>query len=303
MTPKNPDTRLLLVEDDPISRGQIHVFLRSAGYQLVDAADCAAARRALASGAAYDAILLDRGLPDGDGLSLVADIRAVPALRDVPVILQTARADAASIRQGIEAGVFFYLTKPLDRKLLQTVVRTAVSALHEQRAQRQGASAPPDHALALLAQGRFELRSLDEARQLARAVAPRCPEPEAALTALQELLVNAIEHGNLGISYVEKSQLLQDNVWEAEIERRLADPVLGARRVTLELQQSADEVRVTITDQGAGFDWRPFLDLSTERMFDAHGRGIAMAAMSGSAELRYSGRGNVVSVRWQRVGP
>ena len=45
----------------------------------------------------------------------------------IPVIMHTAMSDATSIREGIEAGVFYYLTKPVDSKLLLSVVGTAVS--------------------------------------------------------------------------------------------------------------------------------------------------------------------------------
>ena len=290
--------QLLLVEDDPISRGQVHVFLRGEGYELTDAGDCAAARRAIAGGASFDAILLDRQLPDGDGLALVREIRAAPAVRDVPVIVQTARSDTASIRDGVAAGAYFYLTKPLDRDLLHTVVRAAVDGLRELRALRQGAVGPPGRALALLRSGTFCFRTIDEATQLARAIAPLCPAPEGAVLLLQELLVNAVEHGNLGIGYESKSQLLLANGWHEEIERRLADPVLGARQARVELQHTDAEVVVTIVDQGAGFDWRPYLELSPERAFDAHGRGIVMARMSGADELVFQGAGNVVTARW-----
>jgi anti-sigma regulatory factor (Ser/Thr protein kinase) len=55
-----------------------------------------------------------------------------------------------------------------------------------------------------------------------------------------------------------------------------------------------DEIRITITDEGEGFDWQSYLTLSPERAMDNHGRGIAMAGLLSFSRLEYRGRGNEV---------
>ncbi|MBP0652166.1 hypothetical protein J8J40_34405, partial [Mycobacterium tuberculosis] len=74
-----------------------------------------------------------------------------------------------------------------------------------------------------------------------------------------ELLTNAIEHGSLGIGFSEKAELLRSGGYEEEIRRRLADPALSARRVTVAFRRRKDSLRLTVTDQGAGFDHVAFL--------------------------------------------
>ena len=53
---------------------------------------------------------------------------------------------------------------------------------------------------------------------------------------------------------------------------------------------------ISIVDQGAGFDWRPYLDFAPERAFDAHGRGISVARLHSFDLLEYRGVGNQVVV-------
>jgi hypothetical protein len=108
------------------------------------------------------------------------------------------------------------------------------------------------------------------------------------------LLVNAVEHGNLAISYAEKSEMRRNDTWDAEVEQRLADPVLGARRARIAFRRADDALSFTIRDEGAGFDWRNYLEFSPERAFDPNGRGIAMARQACFSSLDYLESGNVV---------
>jgi hypothetical protein len=107
-------------------------------------------------------------------------------------------------------------------------------------------------------------------------------------------MVNAVEHGNLGISYREKSLLKWDGDWEGEIRKRLVQPEFCERRASVRVERTAAAISFRIADQGRGFDWRKFLDFDPERVFDPNGRGIAMARMTSFSRLQYEGCGNVV---------
>lgn len=101
--------RLLVIEDEPRIAEILKSSLRQAGF-IVDAVHlCAEAREALAL-TAYDAAILDLGLPDGDGLKLLAEVRA--ARNRVPILILTAR-DAVEDRVcGLDTGADDYLIKP-----------------------------------------------------------------------------------------------------------------------------------------------------------------------------------------------
>jgi phosphoserine phosphatase RsbU/P len=139
-----------------------------------------------------------------------------------------------------------------------------------------------------------QIRTLQEAKALAAALAAEHPDPDRVVIGLTELLVNAVEHGNLGITYEEKAELLERGDLQAEIERRLALPALASRRVTVTLRHEPDQLVTTIEDEGDGFDWRPYLDVDPERSLNLNGNGIAIARGMSFDDLTYHGRGNRV---------
>jgi anti-sigma regulatory factor (Ser/Thr protein kinase) len=121
-----------------------------------------------------------------------------------------------------------------------------------------------------------------------------CPDAQNVVLGLSELMLNAIEHGNLSITYQEKTDLIEAEALHAEIAHRLALPAYAERFATLVYERLDGKIQLLITDQGNGFDWRKFLDIDPARAFDSHGRGIAMARMLSFSELEYRGRGNEV---------
>lgn len=102
------DACVLIVEDDPSLRRSLAATLKTAGYRPVEAENLAEATRAIAH---YrpSIILLDLGLPDGDGLALIAAVRR-EAL--TPIVVISARDAEATKVAALDAGADDYVTKP-----------------------------------------------------------------------------------------------------------------------------------------------------------------------------------------------
>ncbi|MEQ8506018.1 MAG: SpoIIE family protein phosphatase [Rhodospirillales bacterium] len=289
-----PSVRLLIVDDEDINRQTLRYCLEPAGFQIDEASDGADAWQALCQGEnTYDAILLDRRMPEMDGMELLAKIKGEAALRDVPVIMQTAMDREQEIIDGIEAGVHYYLTKPYDADVLVSVVRSATEE-YARHCRLQTELAKRSGAIQLMTQGTFVLRTPTEADALAVLLASSLPRSGAIAMGFSELLINAIEHGNLELNYAEKSALLAEGRWDEAIEARLSQATYRDRRVMVEVTRTAGRAVFTIADEGKGFDWQAYMDLTMERVFDTHGRGIAMARRMSFSTLSYKGRGNVV---------
>jgi anti-sigma regulatory factor (Ser/Thr protein kinase) len=135
---------------------------------------------------------------------------------------------------------------------------------------------------------------MQEARNLAYFIANCFPDPEAAVYGLNELLINAVEHGNLGITYAEKTQLTFEGQMAEEIERRLNLRENAQKWAYLSFNACEKAVKVTIKDQGKGFDWRPYLEISPDRATHPHGRGIATSKLMSFTSIQYLGCGNEV---------
>jgi len=112
--------RLLLVEDDTMIGEAVHDLLRAEHYAVDWVRDGAMADTALRM-QQYDLVLLDLGLPERDGLSVLRDLRA---RKDrTPVLIATARDAVAQRVQGLDAGADDYLLKPYDLDELLARIR------------------------------------------------------------------------------------------------------------------------------------------------------------------------------------
>lgn len=286
---------LLVVDDEEFNRLILKKCLTDAGYIVTLAADGEEAWALLESGKQnFAAVLLDRMMPHLNGIELLARIKSNSRLVRLPVIFQTAAAAPSDIAEGMHAGAFYYLTKPINKDVMLAVVQRAVSEHAMTLALRHQEIDQRQRYFALLRKMEFCFRTLGEARLLADSLARFYPDPQRTLLGLSELLVNAVEHGNLMISYEEKSTLLQEAKWEDEIERRLALPENAEKVVSVLLEHTPKEIRATITDCGRGFAWEKYLEMSPERAFDPNGRGIAMSRMMSFDSLEYLGKGNQV---------
>lgn len=240
-----------------------------------------------------DAILLDREMPGLKGLEVVRMMKSIRHLSRIPVIMQTAADRPEQIEEGIEAGVFYYLTKPIQARILESVLSSAIEESRRQRALRNDMHR---HSVSftLMESGRFLVRTLDEAYSISSFISHCFPEPERVVQGIADLVVNAVEHGNLGISYDEKTVLVEKKHWLEEVERRLALPEYTNRWVEIVFKRREDGCYIQITDEGEGFDWRSFLTIDASRATDNHGRGIAQANQLCFDVLRYNERGNQV---------
>lgn len=103
-----PVARLLLVEDDDGIAAPLTAALRSAGHEVLRVATGRQALEAMAGG--VEAVVLDLGLPDADGVAICRRIRELAP--EVPVLILTARSAEADIVVGLDAGADDYMAKP-----------------------------------------------------------------------------------------------------------------------------------------------------------------------------------------------
>jgi len=116
--------RILIVEDDPAVRDVMEYTLSREGMETETVASGEAATGHLFSGTPFDLVILDVMLPDTDGVTLCQELRSTDsALRDVPVIMVTARDDETSVVVGLEVGADDYVTKPFSPRQLASRVR------------------------------------------------------------------------------------------------------------------------------------------------------------------------------------
>ena len=140
----------------------------------------------------------------------------------------------------------------------------------------------------------YELKKLSEAQLIAQEIIQKLALQPRVYIGLLELLLNAIEHGNLEIDHALKTQLIQQKKWHEEINKRYQQAPYKDRYVKITVLEESDHYIITIEDQGAGFDWLYYTNALAEVTDKKHGRGILIAQMISFQQLEYLGKGNKV---------
>lgn len=122
---------VLVVDDEPPIRRLLRAGLGTQGYEVVEAGSVQEALEAI-SRRVPDVVLLDLGLPDRNGMELLAQLRETGA--DFPIVIVSSRTDESGIVQALELGADDYVTKPFGMK--EVVARLRVAIRH--RLQQQG---------------------------------------------------------------------------------------------------------------------------------------------------------------------
>lgn len=124
--------RVLIAEDDAVSRRVLAATLDKSGYEVVAAADGAEAWAALQREDAPHLAVLDWMMPGMDGVEVCRRVRALSAAAPPYLILLTARSDKEDVVTGLDAGASDYLTKPFDRSELRARVQVGARVVELQ---------------------------------------------------------------------------------------------------------------------------------------------------------------------------
>lgn len=283
--------RVLAVEDDPIAMAFLGAQIAELGHVMITAENGQQALSVIDSNREYiDVVLMDREMPVMDGLTAVKHMKNDRNLRDIPVIMITGADTPDDFREGLDVGIFYYLTKPVGEEMLRSVLaaavrdsrqtKTLVEELHKHRT-----------SFDLIDTCKFRFQTLADAESLAVFMANCFSDRQRVLPGLGELLINAVEHGNLEIGYEQKSVLIDAGTWRTEINRRQQLSEFKDKFATATVAHKENGTYVVIEDQGAGFDWQKFMKIDPARAGDNHGRGIALAKAKSFDKLSYGNDG------------
>ncbi|MCK5573336.1 MAG: response regulator [Bacteroidetes bacterium] len=284
---------ILIADDDPGIILLIKSILASQKFRLLTAENGNEAKSLLEKEADnVVTVLLDWSMPGMNGIDLLRWIKDQPTLEHVPVIMQTALDAPEHTKEGIEAGAYYYVTKPFSKEVLLSIVSAAVTDFRDRRALTR-MLLECQNPFRFIEDGTFHFRTLEDAQFLSLMIANACPVPSNALS-VSELFINAVEHGNLGITYEDKTAYMEQGTWHEEVDRRLALPQNHDKYVIVRVKRHPDKLTISVEDQGPGFEYEKYLTMDESRVFHVHGRGIAMT--TSVLELEYIGSGNRVVV-------
>lgn len=291
---KTPHKRTVLaIDDDEINLMILSKCAQEAGYQVHAYESATAGWEYLRSHPhEVDIVLLDKMMPDMNGMEMLRRIKLDKDMQHVPVILQTGDVGITQMREGLESGAYYYLTKPFHPEILTAVLNSAAQECDLRENLRAQADSGQAQLIHILHAGLFQIKTHTQASMIASAISQQALYPEFVAVGLMELLSNAIEHGSLGFGAEEKQKLLTTGDWADAMQKRATQAPYADRCVQLEFQRNVSGIEVIIRDQGEGFNWQKYIYSEMTPGITA-GRGISKAVIM-LDEVQFRGSGNEV---------
>ncbi|MFV2059370.1 MAG: response regulator [Gammaproteobacteria bacterium] len=285
---------ILIIDDEPFNIDILKVHLTDEGYTILTAENGQLGLNILNNNKkTIDVILLDRKMPIMNGMEFLEIIKKDSSINNIPIIMQTAATSDSEVIEGINAGAYYYLTKPFQAEIMLSIVKAAISD-YSRHKEISSSSLAYDLICDMVNEIECHFKTLQEADILSRMIANLYPTPVKVIMGITELLINSVEHGNLGISYAEKTKLVTEGSWNDEVNNRLLQKQYQKKYTSVKFLHCGSGIKLIIKDQGDGFDFKKYLKVDPSRAFDPHGRGIAISAMISFDEIKFIGSGNEV---------
>jgi CheY-like chemotaxis protein/anti-sigma regulatory factor (Ser/Thr protein kinase) len=282
------------VDDQEALRSLLARLLEREGFDAVQAENGARAVEMYRSESPL-VVVSDIMMPRMDGLTLLNEIRRID--RNATVILMTGQGNEDVLLKALRGGATNFFKKPFNVRELIDEIRKVVEFRLE--AARSSLFSP----LLVEETKRFVMPRADSPffpiiNQITLQLPCLLPQEDILnlKIGIEEVITNAIEHGNLGISFKEKSKAIQEGRLAELIADRGRESDAAGRAVGITSRLSPRLFEITIRDDGKGFDWRTLPAVEPETLLAFNGRGIFLTKIYFD-EVTYNDAGNEVTLR------
>lgn len=287
--------KVLLVEDDLASMSYLEVLMKREGHEYKMAHDGKAGLK-LFHEFNPDIVLSDINMAHMNGLEMVERIRQ--SQPSVIIIMLTAYNSEEYVIEAMKVGANNYLKKPVSKNNLLSLLRKYTAIIHTKKIKSSICMYQETHTFDLRFKTNIEIipsivsHLVDETQELFKE-----EERLDIKLGLSELVLNAVEHGNMAITYEEKSKAVQEGTLQDLYQDRALSSEIMEREVTIKYIQNKEHAEWIITDEGDGFDPNSIPNpISEDGIMRLHGRGIFICKFQFD-EMEYIGKGNIVRVR------
>ncbi len=285
--------KILIADDQDALRALLSRQLSREGFEPIEAKDGERAIE-LYKVLKPPVVISDVVMPKMDGLTLLKEIKKIDSW--AAVILMTGHGNEEMVLKALQGGATSFFKKPFNvqelireiHKIFRYRVEVLRSSLFSPFLLEETKSFSLETGNPLyypiINQITLQLPNLlDESEILNLKIG------------IEEMITNAIEHGNLGISFQEKNAAIARGGWGDLLSERLRQNDNADKRVKIHSSISADAFRIVIEDEGGGFDWRNLPAVIPENLFTFSGRGIFLTKIYYD-EVIYNEAGNQVTL-------
>jgi CheY-like chemotaxis protein len=297
-------TRILVAEDSATQAVQIRGLLEEANYEVDVVSNGKEVIQRLQSGQEVDLVLTDMVMPVMDGLQLVRAIRV--HYSTIPVILMTSQGTDAIAIEALEDGAAGYVPKSqvglrLADEIAQVLHVSQINRSYERllgclirnEFSFQLSNDPDlfDPLIALLLQMMMGMQLCDSTDRIRVGLA------------IEQALLNALYRGNLEISarqMLSTRDLLQDSAGERLVQQRLQQAPYSERKILTQVMMSSDEARITIRDEGPGFDVTKLPGRGNPDVLESEGGRGLLLIQTFMDEVTFNAVGNEITMLKRR---
>jgi DNA-binding response OmpR family regulator len=250
-----------------------------------------------------DVVLTDVKMPGMDGIELMSHVREIPS--DASFIVMSGYSGVEDVVTALRNGAVDFFQKPFKMERVLECLRRTFNRLNVEYSRQEAASYMVSESRIFKIGNDFSAASqvsLDMTRNLADRDLADEATAESIRVALNEMIINSIEHGNLEVSYEQKNELIDDlENYNHFLQERSQQPEYRGRMVEIENHTTHDTIKYVVRDQGHGFDHTNLPDPThPENLLTCHGRGILMATIY-MDEVTYNAKGNEVHLIKRRT--
>jgi len=284
--------KVLIVEDDIVSRELLRVVVQKEGYECMCAEDGIQGLETF-NEFLPDIVISDIRMPRLDGIGLLKKIRQVE--RNVIVIIVTAHGNEQIALQTLQLGANNYIKKPIHLEELKILLSRYNNVLINKLSKADVSSLIVKRNLELVIDSDLDLvPSVSEylVKQVTNLYTPS--ELISIELGLSELLINAIEHGSFNISNEDKKEALKLNSLTQLYYERSLIPEYAERKISIDFNQNGQQCEWIISDEGNGFNYNYIPNPNFDKIVtELHGRGVFISKLQFDT-IEYSGNGNIV---------
>ncbi len=239
-----------------------------------------------------DIVISDMRLPDKNGNVVVKEIKQID--QEVPIIIITGFSDHQLILSAMKSGACDLLKKPFKPNDLRYLISKIETLFRKIKVKLSSAFVQWEKRHLIIRNDIGIIRSVVDF--IFSNIDYISEDVSFMKIGLQEVLINAIEHGNLEISTKEKKELLDKGDYNKILNKRAQQPAYREKFVDIEIFSTPEYLKITLQDQGKGFDYTQIPDPTNPKNFlEEYGKGIFMA-MHAFDDVEYNGIGNGVTL-------
>ncbi len=286
--------KILVIDDEEPVRDVLKTALVENGYSVFEAENGKKGVQRFID-VNPDIIITDVNMPEMSGIDVTKKIKDMKS--DADVVIMTGYGTEDLVVQSLRSGATNYIKKPVDFKELMGILDSLILK-RENRRRFEVLKEIVVREEKTLSIGNNIAKIWGTVNQILFNLPQKIEEisVEGLKIGLYEILVNAIEHGNLGITYEEKKEALSSNTYNTLLKQRLEEADTAGKKVNIKSMFSRKQLQVEIEDEGNGFNYKELSFLEDpETLLSAHGRGILLASLYFDV-IEYHGPGNSVTL-------